>query len=301
MAKILIIMAAGLGSRYGGDKQIAGVGPSNEILLEYSVYDAVKSGFSKIIIIIKAGMESVLNPIVDKMKRAFPSVDFIFAHQDTTQAFCGITVSPLRTKPLGTVHAVLSAMDMIDSDFGVINADDFYGRQAFETLYDAMDQFNSKSNAALITYSLNKTLSKYGAVTRGVCCVQDGHLCKIHESYKVMAAEDGNIYESTADGKVALMPNAPVSMNMWGFSKDTLPYMIEYLKQFLLNMDRDDNSSECLLPVMAGDLLSAGVLNIKAYPTNENWFGITYRNDLYDSAKELSRRHKEGQYPNKLF
>lgn len=301
MSKIMIVMAAGLGSRYGGDKQIAGVGPSNEILLEYSVYDSVKAGFDKIILIIKSGLEDILDPILERMKVAFPDIEFCYAYQDATKPFEGVSISPKRTKPLGTVHAVLSAIELIDSDFGVINADDFYGRGAYESLIRAMDKFDENVNAALITYSLDKTLSKNGAVTRGICKTEGGMLRGIHEAYKVKEADDGVIYETTDEGFSPLAPETAVSMNMWGFSIKTLPTMVEYLKNFLSNLGEEDNRSECILPIMAGDLLSSGDLCICALPTDETWFGITYREDLYESADELKKRHQCGQYPNKLF
>ena len=301
MSKIMIVMAAGLGSRYGGDKQIAGVGPSNEILLEYSVYDAIKAGFNKIILIIKSGLEDILDPILEGMKSAYPDIEFCYAYQDATKPFEGVIISPKRTKPLGTVHAVLSAIELIDSDFGVINADDFYGRGAYESLVRAMDKFDDNVNAALITYSLDKTLSKNGAVTRGICNTKDGMLCGIHEAYKVKEADDGVIYETTDNGLSSLAPETAVSMNMWGFSIKTLPTMVEYLKNFLSNLDEEDNRSECILPIMAGDMLSSGDLCICVLPTDEKWFGITYREDLNESADELKKRHQCGQYPNKLF
>ncbi len=301
MSKIMVIMAAGLGSRYGGDKQVVGVGPSNEILLEYSVYDAIKSGFDKVIIIIKNGLENIVMPIVDKMKSAYPAIEFCIAYQDSTKPFDGVQISKDRTKPLGTVHALLSAKDMIDSDFGVINADDFYGADAFKALSSAIDSFDDKINSSLITYSLNKTLSKNGTVTRGVCKVENEMLKGIYESYKIKMGDDGVIYETVNDGLNALHPETPVSMNMWGFSKETVPCMIAYLKDFLKNLAPDDNKSECILPIMVGDLMASGNLNVSALSTGENWFGITYREDLRDAAEELKNRHLKGVYPSILF
>ncbi len=301
MSKILIIMAAGLGARYGGDKQIAGVGPSGEILLEYSVYDAIQSGFDKIIIIIKDGMESVLGPLLDRMKSAHKEVDFCFAYQNAKMPFDGIPIPDKRTKPLGTVHAVLSARELINSDFAVINADDYYGRSAYEILSCSMDKFGADNNAALVSYSLHKTLSKHGSVTRGICEIENGCLKRIRESYKVAINKDGGIYETTESGFSPLSPNTPVSMNMWAFKRETLPYMEEYLRVFLRGLHADDNKSECLLPIMAGYLMDSGVLKIAAYQTEEHWFGITYKEDAADASWELDKMHEDGHYPKKLF
>jgi len=301
VSKTMVVMAAGLGSRYGGDKQVVGVGPSNEILLEYSVYDSIKAGFDKIIIIIKYGLESIVFPIVDKMKSVNPEIEFCIAYQDSSKPFEGVEISKNRTKPLGTVHALLSAKEMIESDFGVINADDFYGRAAFDSLSNAMDKFDKNINSTLITYSLNKTLSNNGTVTRGICRVENEMLRGIYESYKIRTGDDGVIYE-LLDGELsALPPETPVSMNMWGFSKDTLPHMVDYLKEFLVNLESNDNSSECILPVMVGDLMASEVFSVSAFATNENWFGITYREDLKDAADELKMRHIAGTYPKQLY
>ncbi|MBO5976186.1 MAG: hypothetical protein J6P94_03285 [Oscillospiraceae bacterium] len=301
MPKILVIMAAGLGSRYGGDKQVVGAGPSNEILLEYSVYDAINSGFNKVVIIIKSGLEKIVLPIMDRMKSAHPSVEFCVAYQDSRKPFEGIEVSESRTKPLGTVHALLSAKDMIDGDFGVINADDFYGADAFRALSCAIDGLTEETNASLITYELNRTLSKNGTVTRGVCKVENKTLKVIYESYKIMKGEDGVIYETIGDYVNILPPETPVSMNMWGFRKETVSRMVDYLKDFLINLAADDNKSVTILPIMVADLRASGYLYVSGFSTNESWFGITYREDLPSASEELKARHLEGLYPAVLF
>ncbi len=300
MSKIMVVMAAGLGSRYGGDKQVVGIGPSNEVLFQYSVYDSIKSGFDKIVIIIKQGLENIVFPIVEKMSSSNPQIEFSIAYQDF-RPIDGIEISGNRTKPLGTVHALMSAREFLDSDFAVINADDFYGRTAFDALSKAMDNFDANSNATLITYSLNKTLSINGTVTRGLCRVENEMLQGIYEAYKIKTGDDGLIYESLGDTVRVLDSETPVSMNMWAFSKNTVPYMLDYLKDFIITLSPNDNRSECVLPIMVDALMTSGILNVSALPTVEKWFGITYREDLEEAKVKIKERHLEGEYPAKLF
>ncbi len=301
MAKTLVIMAAGMGSRFGGDKQIAHLGPSGEILLEYSVFDAIHAGFDKIIFVIRTSMRESFSDLTTSMKCAFPAVEFILAYQGGETEFEGIPIAAARTKPLGTVHAVLSARKYIDSHFAVINADDYYGRYSFEALSKAMDRFTKPSDAALITYSLKNTLSPYGAVTRGICVLESNFLKGIRESYKVMSTENGGSVEATEYGIRELDPDSPVSMNMWAYNKAMLAHIENYFRSFLSCLDEADNKSECLLPVMAEHFIEADIVQISAYPTSERWFGLTYREDAADAAWELDKRHEDGRYPKKLF
>ncbi len=198
-------------------------------------------------------------------------------------------------------NAVLCAKPAITSSFAVINADDFYGRTAFEALSKAMDNFDENSNATLITYSLNKTLSKNGTVTRGLCRVENEMLKGIYEAYKIKTGDDGVIYESLDDTVRALDSETPVSMNMWAFSKGTVSHMLDYLKDFLIKLSPDDNRSECVLPIMVDALMTSGILNVSALPTIEKWFGITYREDLEEARAKIEERHLEGEYPDTLF
>jgi len=300
MAKTLIIMAAGMGSRFGGDKQIANIGPSGEILMEYSVYDAIQTGFDRIVFVIRDGMQSFFDELIAGMRQANSNISFFYVVQSSSGNYDGINISPQRKKPLGTVHAILSAGKYLDSHFAAINADDYYGRGAFKTLSESIDKFSCKE-ASLITYSLSNTLSAHGAVTRGICEVRDGVLENIREVFKVMKNQEGLIIEADSPQANALDPKTPVSMNMWAFSSSCVPSMKEYFRAFLSKLEADDNKSECILPNMVHDLMNSGELKIKTYHTDERWFGITYKADSVDAAWELDKRHEAGIYPQKLF
>ncbi len=301
MTKILVIMAAGMGSRFGGDKQLTGVGPSGEILLEYSVFDAIHAGFDKIIFVIRPGMEDYFHVLTRRMKNSYGKKEFYYSIQGGKNSFDGIALPAGRVKPLGTVHAVLSAREHLTSHFAVINADDYYGPGSYKKLIEAMESFDEPQDAALITYALKNTLSSHGAVTRGICEISQGKLCNIRESYKVISDKHGVIIEKTELGENILPPDTPVSMNMWAFNVKALPYIEDYLTEFLDSLEADDNNTECLLPVMAADLMRDGKLIITTHQTDERWFGLTYRLDADDAAWELDKRHHDGHYPQKLF
>ena len=215
MAKSLVIMAGGAGSRFGGDKQFALIGPSGEILMEYSVYDALKAGFNRIIFVVRPGMTPGISPLLKKMALASPEAEFICAEQLPPPSFT--QTHPNRTKPLGTVHALLSAAPYLDSSFAVINADDYYGRQAFETMAEAMEKFSSPSDAAIVLYSLKNTLSRHGAVTRGICSIDGQYLGSIREAFKVIESEEYGTAELVEDTYIPLPDTSPVSMNFWAF------------------------------------------------------------------------------------
>jgi len=294
-------MAAGMGSRFGGDKQLTGIGPSGEILLEYSAYDAVNAGFDKIVFVIRPGMEAYFIELAAKMKAAYPEKIFRYSFQGDKNSFDGIALPSGRVKPLGTVHAVLSAREHLDSHFAVINADDFYGRNSYTLLIEAMDCFDTEAEAALITYSLKNTTSLHGAVTRGICEIKDGKLRDIKEAYKVYIDKQGTIFELSDSGPTVLDPDSPVSMNMWAFSNAAIPLMEDYLDLFLDGLEADDNKSECILPVMIQQFIKNGRLQVTVYSTQCRWFGLTHRQDAEDVSWELDKRHQDGTYPDKLF
>lgn len=299
MAKSLVIMAGGAGSRFGGDKQFALIGPSGEILMEYSVYDALKAGFNRFIFVVRPGMTPGISHLLKKMALASPDAEFICAEQLPPPCFA--QTHPNRIKPLGTVHALLSAAPYLDGSFAVINADDYYGRQAFEAMAKAMKNFSNLQDAAIILYSLKNTLSRHGAVTRGICKIDGQFLASIREAFKVIDNEEHGTSELIEEEYIPLSATSPVSMNFWAFHRDIIPEFAKYFDEFLAELAADDNKSECLLPVMAQHFLENGAIKVRALPTDCRWFGLTYREDATDAAWELDKRHADGTYPEKLF
>ncbi|MGN1002932.1 MAG: sugar phosphate nucleotidyltransferase [Oscillospiraceae bacterium] len=295
-------MAAGLASRYGSCKQIARVGPHGEILMEYAIYDALKAGFGKIVLIIKPDMLSDVRSLFgDRIERS-TGIQIQYAFQELSRCPAGLSVSPSRTKPLGTVHAVLCAGDLIDGPFAVINADDFYGREAFMELGRALPRLSGAGDSAMVAYLLKNTVSPHGTVTRGVCHVADGKLAKVTETYKIRLFPGGSI-QDTSDpvAGVPLDPDCFVSMNMWGFHPGILEEMERYFSAFLRDLAGDDNSSECLLPMLVDKLIAGGRLETAVLSTGGKWFGLTHPADREDVAAALSPLHAEGIYPPSLW
>ncbi len=292
MKTTLLIMAAGLGSRYGGDKQIDGIGPNGEILMQYSIFDAIKAGFNKLVFVIKPQYKE----IIENICKNFEGVEREYVYQDflTIPAFYKIPLE--RTKPFGTVHAVLCAKNLVKEPFAVINADDFYGADAFEKMHDRLLTLNS-GDATMIAYKLKNTVSPNGAVTRGICNVADGKLVSVTETYKITVDANGIISDSEngiLDGE------ALVSMNMWGFCADIFNNMSEYFNAFLRNIPQGEMKAEYALPTMVDKMINNGSLTVDVLSTDAVWFGVTYREDRATVASELAKMHSMGVYPQKL-
>lgn len=301
MKKILVIMAAGLGSRYGGIKQIARFGPDGEILMEYAIYDAVKAGFNKIVIIIKPEMLEDVKELFGNRIEICSGVEVCYAFQSNDIPCCGLGAPSGRTKPLGTVHAVLSARELIDGPFAVINADDYYGPRAMQLMLDELDKLERADMATMVAYPLKNTVSPYGSVTRGVCRVENGSLKKVDETYRITLCPDGLIRDmSTGEGRV-LESECPVSMNMWGFHPGVLDMFADFFRGFMSGLDRDDNSSECLLPVAMDSFITDGKISVSVLTTDEQWFGVTYREDTPGVQRSLKLLHERGVYPAVLW
>ena len=302
MNAALVVMAAGLGSRYGGVKQIERVGPGGEILMEYAIYDALRAGFDKIIVIIKPEMRSDVKEMFgDRVERG-AGVKLCYALQHMEGEWNGVPLPPARTKPLGTLHALLSAREFIDRPFAVINADDYYGGEAFAAVAAALPRLRGAGEAAMVAYRLRNTVSPFGTVTRGVCAVEDGYLKTITETYNIKLFPDGTIRDTSAgeDGPL-LSPEAPVSMNLWGFHPDILPRMDESLTRFLRALDPADNKRECLLPVTVDTYLAAGALRCRVLHTDGRWFGLTYPEDKPGVVAALRELREDGVYPPVLW
>lgn len=299
----LIVMAAGIGSRYGGLKQIEPVGPNGEIILDYSIYDAKLAGFGKVIFVITQEIEQAFRARIDET--VGNHCETVFVNQELDDLPEGYFTPATRRKPWGTAHAVLSCRDLIDGPFAVINADDFYGRAAFQGLsaYLKSTGDHDKSLAfCMVGYLLKNTLTEHGHVARGVCKInQDGYLVEVRERTRiekrhgeVMYSEDGNSWQSIPGDSV-------VSMNTWGFTPGLFPELENRFVQFL-NINADDLSEpEYFLPDVVNQLLAENQATVKVLPSNDRWFGATYREDMDWVKQSIDQLIKQGKYPRKVW
>mgnify|MGYP001082503852 CR=1 FL=1 len=303
MKAALVIMAAGMGSRYGGNKQVDGIGPNGEILMEYSIFDALRAGFTKVVFIIKPDMRDLMENMVGHHLAARKTADgdnveVCYAYQDFSSVPDFYTVPSDRVKPFGTVHAVLVARDYIDQPFAVINADDYYGVDAYRTIYEELVRLPAQGKATMVGYLLKNTASLHGTVSRGVCTVRDGKLQTVREALKVQLYPDGTLRDLAEDRPLA--PDTVVSMNFWGFAPSIFPALKTYFEDFLRNEAGDNIKAECLLPMMVDQQMQKGALEVSVLHSADRWFGMTYRQDREVVAQELRRLHETGAYPESL-
>lgn len=301
MDKTLLIMAAGMGSRYGGNKQIDGMGPHNEVLMLYSIYDAIKAGFTKVVFIIKHDFEDRFKALVGDVVKSKVKVEYAFQELGDLPEGCHVPVD--RTKPLGTVQAILAAKDLIHEPFAVLNADDYYGVTAFKTMADHLDKLRPEQHGCMVGYYLKNTVSEHGHVTRGVCSVDDnGHLASVTETYKIQPFPDGTIRDTEKDPTgVILDPDCLVSMNFFGFT----PWLFEKAQQrfvdFLHSLAPTELKAEYVLPVLVDQLMHEDGLKVDVLSTDAVWFGVTYQEDKPYVQQELKKMHENGTYPEQLF
>lgn len=299
----LVIMAAGMGSRYGGSKQVDGIGPHHEILMEYSIYDALRAGFNKIVFIIKPEMEKMMHELcgdylAKKTAADGSAVEVAYAFQDFSSVPAFYKIPEGRTKPFGTVHALLCAADAVREPFCVINADDYYGIDAYRTIYRELTALPESGKGTMVGYELAKTASLHGTVSRGLCTVEDGKLQSVREALKVQLYPDGTLRDLTEDRPLA--PDTVTSMNFWGFAPSIFPELRRYFEDFLRTEAGDNLKAECLLPVMVGEQLRLGRMEVSVLHSRDRWFGMTYREDRETVAGELRRLHEQGSYPENL-
>ena len=302
MDKTIVVMAAGLGSRYGGVKQIERLGPDGEILMEYAIYDALCAGFNKIVLIIKPEIfDDVKSLFGDRIEKS-SGIKIDYALQTSDRFTESRPELSARTKPFGTVHAVLCAKELIKTPFAVMNADDYYGAEAFRVMSKKLEELKSAQDAAMVAYRLRNTVSPFGTVTRGVCNVENGLLRGVKETYKIKLFPDGTIRDTSEgeDGPV-LAPDSFVSMNLWGCHQDILPVMERYFAAFLAALPADELKAECLLPTMMGELTDSGRISISVLSTNDRWFGLTYKEDKPGAVAALTALHESGAYPPALW
>lgn len=292
-------MAAGIGSRYGGLKQIDPVGPSGEIVLDYSVYDAIRAGFGKVVFIIRPDIEAPFKEVIGHKLDGKIDVEYVFQTLDQIPA--GFSVPAGRTKPWGTGQAVLTARPVVNEPFAVINADDFYGRHSFQVLAKKLMSMNpARMEGCMVGFYIKNTLSPYGSVARGWCDVQNGSLRRITERFNIERKTDGLIrYEEQGDLKV-MQDHETVSMNTWGFT----PGLFHFLEQgFIRFLERAGNElkSEYLLPELIDGMIKNGEISITVLPTEDQWMGVTYAEDkpqVMDGIRALVHR---GVYPENLW
>jgi len=301
----LVIMAAGIGSRFGGGiKQLEPVGPNGEIIMDYSIHDAMEAGFNKVIFIIRRDLEKDFKEIIGHRIEKLLPVEY--AYQELEDLPAGYEVTPGRTKPWGTGQAVLSVKGMVDGPFLVINADDYYGREGFRRIHDYMaEHMDSQSEIYDICmggFVLSNTLSDNGTVTRGVCQVdEEGYLTNVTETYNIQMKEDGLHATDESGAPVTISPSQPVSMNMWGLPASFVHELEKGFPVFLDNLKEGDIKSEYLLPKIIDNLVQNKKARVTVLDTPDKWFGVTYREDKQAVADAIRGLIQSGVYKEKLF
>ncbi len=301
---ILVIMAAGMGSRYGGLKQIDPVDEQGDKILDFSIYDAIRAGFKKAVFIIKKENEELFRECIGDAVSKHMEVEYVF--QDLNDVPEGFVIPEGRQKPWGTAHAIYSCRDVIDAPFAVINADDYYGVEAFKVLYDYLVSHNDddKYRYAMVGYRLGNTLTDNGSVARGVCETNDeGFLVNINERTNIIKKDGGAAY-SEDDGATYtdISPDTPVSMNMWGFFPSIIPELKNSLDIFFKEkVALNPLKSECYIPLEVGRLLKEGKATVKVLSSKDKWFGVTYKEDKPYVMASVKALKDQGVYPVNLW
>lgn len=298
MKPSLVVLSAGIGSRYGGLKQIEPVGPNGEAIIEYSVFDAIRAGYGKIVFIINRKIESDFNNHVLVRFEDKIATECVFQEMDMLPE--GHTVPSGRTKPWGTAHALMSADKAAKSPFCVINADDFYGYEAFSGMKFFLETKSDEPEYALMGYKLDNTLSEFGSVSRGICQIDNRSFLESVVECREIVKSEGRII-NREDGKETELPaDAVVSMNMWGFNPSIFPHAKEHFLSFL-KQDSGNLKAEFLIPDIVDNLIKKQSASVKVLSTNASWFGITYREDLERARMSIRKKIESGTYPESLW
>ena len=308
MKTTLVIMAAGIGSRFGGGiKQLAPVGLNGEIIMDYSIHDAVEAGFNKIVFIIRKDIEDAFKEAIgDRIEKTLKELDVevAYAYQELSNLPDGVELPVGRTKPWGTGQAVLACKDVLHEPFAVINADDYYGKEAFSRLHNFLvDYTPDKANEfCMAGFVLKNTLSENGAVTRGVCELnEEGYLTAVHETSNIVMTAEGAAIEN-AGTLSPIDAESYVSMNMWGLTPEFMQTLEDGFKEFFANMgDKDVLKAEYLLPIYIDELLQEGKVSVKVLDTNDKWFGVTYKEDKEYVVESFAKLIEAGVYTKNLF
>ncbi len=297
----LLVLAAGMGSRYGSLKQIDPVGPSGETIIDYSIYDAIRAGFGKVVFIIRKSFEQDFKDIfISKLQPHIP-VEYVFQEIDKLPE--GLTVSPERTKPWGTAHAVLMAKDVINEPFAVINGDDFYGSGAFQTMADYLNALtgDTQTQYSLVGYQVGNTMSDNGTVSRGVCREDENELLvSVTERHNIQYVKGGIAYQDAGGTPVFLNPETLVSMNFWGFTPEYFK-QTELMFSDFVKANSDSLKAEFYIPFAIDKLISNKAASVKVLRSNAKWFGVTYKEDKPLVIEKLAQLIKSGVYPAKLW
>ncbi|MBS6956390.1 MAG: nucleotidyltransferase [Enterocloster asparagiformis] len=301
----LVIMAAGIGSRFGGGiKQLAPVGPNGEIIMDYSIHDALEAGFDKVVFIIRKDLEKDFKEIIGNRIEKLARVEYAFQELDALPA--GYEVTPGRTKPWGTGQAVLTVKGLVNCPFLVINADDYYGKEGFRLIHDymvnEMDEDGDVYDICMGGFILSNTLSDNGSVTRGVCQAgDDGYLKTVNETYNIRMTENGLTAEDEQGNPVTVSPSQPVSMNMWGLPVKFLEELEKGFPEFLDNLKEGDLKAEYLLPRIIDRLVQSGKARVRVLNTPDKWFGVTYKEDKEAVVAAIRKLIEDGVYREQLF
>lgn len=296
----LVILAAGMGSRFGGLKQITAVDEHGHAIIDFSLYDAYRAGFRKVVFIIKHEIEEDFkNAIGRRMEKYF---DVKYAYQQLDRLPQGYSVPASRTKPWGTGHAVLCCKELVDGPFAVINADDYYGRSAYQSLYDFLSADRPEDEHAMVAYLLKNTVTENGSVARGICQVENGCLTDVVERTKIF--KDGKDAKFTEDGETfyPLSGDAPVSMNCWAFGNSMFSELEKRFPAWLdENLPKNPDKCEYFLPFVVNSMIKAGEGKIKVLNCHETWYGITYKEDMDSVVNAIKKMRAEGVYPDTLL
>ncbi len=298
----LVIMAAGMGSRYGGGiKQLEHVGVSGEIIMEYSIYDAIAAGFNKVVFITRKDLEEEFKKIIKPSVAEQVEVEYVFQELDNLPE--GFTVPDGRTKPWGTGHAILSCLGTVKEPFAVINADDYYGKEAFVKIHDFLANVDVNSmNFTMVGFQLANTLSENGQVTRGVCLVDENNkLTHVEEHFAIEQAGDKATAQNGAGEAVELSLDTVISMNLWGFTPNFLDALQERFVEFLNSIKGNETKAEYLLPGVVGELVKEKKADVTVLTSKDRWFGVTYKEDKDKVVQSFRELYEKGEYPEKLF
>ena len=298
MKPTLFVLAAGMGSRYGGLKQLYGLGPHGETIMDYSIYDAIRSGFGKVVFVIRHDFEADFrSKILSKYENHIPTEVVFQSINDLPE---GYTCPEGRTKPWGTNHALLMGRNVIKEPFAIINADDFYGQDSFRVMAEQLSKATGENEYCMVGFRIGNTMSKSGTVARGICETKDGYLTGVVERTAIGYKGEEICFTDENGVEQTLAPETPVSMNLWGFTPDYFKYSEDYFKRFL-DANKDNLKAEFYVPLLINELVTTGKAKVKVLDTTSKWFGVTYAADRPAVVEKFAELHASGEYPEKMF